>query len=67
MNMAQHVKCSVKDFFSTQWPGSSWFYNDTFSKKRFLQLYWDLHVSSLLEVELLIAKCTPELLSYKYN
>jgi hypothetical protein len=45
LNMARHVKSSIKDFFSEQCLDSSRFYKDTFSRKRFLQLYWGLHVS----------------------
>jgi hypothetical protein len=45
LNMAKHVKSSVKDFFSEQWHDSSRFYRDIFSRKRFLQLYWGIHVS----------------------
>jgi ribosomal protein S15P/S13E len=46
LNMARHMKSSVKDFFSEQWLDSSRFYKDIFSRKRLLQLYWGLHVSS---------------------
>jgi hypothetical protein len=45
LNMARHMKSSVKDFFSEQWLDSSRFYKYIFSRKRFLQLYWGLHVS----------------------
>jgi hypothetical protein len=45
LNMARRVKCPVKYFLSEQWLGSSQFYKDIFSRKRLLQLYWDLHVS----------------------
>jgi hypothetical protein len=46
LNMARHVISFVKDFFSEQWLDSSRFYKDIFSRKRLLQLYWGLHVSS---------------------
>jgi hypothetical protein len=61
LNMARHVKCSIKDFFSRQWLDSSWFYMDIFSRKRFLQLYWDLHDSPPPRLELQISKYSPEL------
>jgi hypothetical protein len=34
LNMARHVKCSIKDFSSEQWLDSSRFYEDIFSWKR---------------------------------
>jgi hypothetical protein len=36
LNMARHVRSSVKDFFSEQWLDSSRCYKDTFSRKIFL-------------------------------
>jgi hypothetical protein len=45
LNMARRVKCSVKYFLSEQLLGSSQSYKDIFSRRRLLQLYWDLHVS----------------------
>jgi hypothetical protein len=47
LNMARHVKSYIKNFFSKQWLDSSCFYNDILSRKRFLQLHWDLYVSVL--------------------
>jgi hypothetical protein len=61
LNMARHVKSSVKDFFSEQWLDSSRFYKDICSRKRFLQLYWGLHVSPPPTAKLQIGKCSPEL------
>jgi hypothetical protein len=45
LNMARHVQSSIKDLFSEQWLDSSRIYKDIFSRKRFLQFYWGLHVS----------------------
>ncbi|XP_064098166.1 piggyBac transposable element-derived protein 4-like [Macrobrachium nipponense] len=43
--MAIKRKSTLKDFFSGQWLDSSTFPRQIFSKKRFLQLFWGLHVS----------------------
>jgi hypothetical protein len=48
LNMARYVKCSIKELFSEQRLESSWLYRDIFSRKRFLQLYWGLHISPVL-------------------
>lgn len=45
LNMGRRMKSTIKDFFSEQWLDSSRFYKDIFSRKRFLQIYWGLHVS----------------------
>jgi hypothetical protein len=60
--MARCMKCSVKDFFSKQWLDSSQIYKNVVSRKRFLQLYWGLHVSQPFRLELQIG---PELTKYR--
>ncbi|XP_069697349.1 piggyBac transposable element-derived protein 4-like isoform X1 [Periplaneta americana] len=45
LNMGRRMKSTIKDFFLEQWLDSSRFYKDIFSRERFLQIYWSLHVS----------------------
>jgi hypothetical protein len=58
LNIARCTKCSVKDFFSEQWLDSLQFYKNIVSSKRFLQLYWGLHISPSFRLEHQIAKCS---------
>jgi hypothetical protein len=61
LNMARCMKCSVKKTFSLNSGLILQFCKDIVSRKRFLQLYWGLHVSPLSKLVLLIGKCSPEL------
>lgn len=45
LNMGRQAKLSMKDFFSESWVDSSAFFKDVFSRKRFCQIFWALHVS----------------------
>jgi hypothetical protein len=67
LNMAKHVKCSIKNFFSEQWLDSSWLYREIFSWKRFLQLYWGLHVSPPPRVGTADKHISPNVQSTKAN
>lgn len=45
LNMALNDKCDVKHYFSHDWLDYMPFFSSVFSRKRFLQLHWMLHVS----------------------
>lgn len=45
LNMGRQAKTTLKDFFSDNWVDSSNFFKDVFSRKRYLQIFWALHVS----------------------
>lgn len=45
LNMGRQIKKSMKDFFSNDWLDSSDFCKNIFSRKRFCQIFWALHVS----------------------
>jgi len=45
LNMALNDKCDVKHYFSHDWLDYMPFFSSVFSRKRFLQLRWMLHVS----------------------
>jgi hypothetical protein len=61
LNVARHVKSSIKDFFSGQWLDSSRFYKDIFSRKRFFNYIGVFMFLLLLGLKLQIGKCSPEL------
>ena len=42
--MAMHERGDIKDFFSCAWVDFTPFYRDVFSRERFLQIHWMLHV-----------------------
>lgn len=43
--MAMNPKPELGDYFSTDWIDYNPVFKDVFSKKRFLQIFWNLHVS----------------------
>lgn len=45
LNMAMKKNDKLQDFFSREWLDSSQFFVDCFSRKRFFQIFWALHVS----------------------
>ena len=45
MNMAINGKSSVQDYFSRDWIKDQPFFRDVFSRDRFLQIHWMLHVN----------------------
>lgn len=45
INMAMKPKPELGDYFSTDWIDYYPFFKDVFSKERFLQIFWNLHVS----------------------
>ena len=48
LNMALNDKCDVKHYFSHNWFDYMPLFSSVFSRKRFLQLHWMLHVSQHL-------------------
>lgn len=44
INMGMNEKPEVSDFFSNDWVDYYPFFKDVFSKVRFLQIFWNLHV-----------------------
>ena len=44
LQMAMQDRGDIKDFFSTEWIDYTPFYRDVFSRERFLQIHWMLHV-----------------------
>lgn len=45
LNMALHEKPNIKSYFSEEWSEKQPFFKDVFSRTRFLQIFWALHVS----------------------
>lgn len=45
INMALNPKPEISDYFSNCWIDYQPFYKDVFSKRRFLQIFWNLHVT----------------------
>lgn len=45
LNMGMNEKPELSDYFSTEWVDFQPFFKDVFSKERFLQIFWTLHVS----------------------
>jgi len=45
LNMGLNAKADVKHYFSSQWIDYQPFFGDVFSRNRFLQIHWMLHVS----------------------
>ena len=43
-----HAKCDVKEYFSRKWTERMPFFVDVFSRERFFQLYWMLHLQQLV-------------------
>ena len=46
LKMAVIEKAEVKDYFSREWTEEAPFFLDVFSRRRFLQIHWMLHVQS---------------------
>ena len=44
INMGMNPKCSMKEYFSSQWTERMPFFVDVFSRGRFCQIYWMLHL-----------------------
>lgn len=44
INMAMNHKPEIEDFFSTDWVDYQPFFKEIFSRERFLQIFWNLHV-----------------------
>ena len=44
INMGMNPKCSIKEYFSSQWTERMPFFVDVFSRERFCQIYWMLHL-----------------------
>ena len=44
LNMGLNPKCEMKEYFSKQWLDKMPFFVETFSRNRFFQLYWMLHL-----------------------
>ena len=44
LNMGMNPKCSMKEYFSSQWTDRIPFFVDVFSHERFCQIYWMLHL-----------------------
>ena len=44
LNMGMHAKCNMKKYFSRKWTERMPFFVDVFSRERFFQLYWMLHL-----------------------
>ena len=47
LKMAMTEKLDVKDYFSKEWTEYSPYFLDIFSRRRFLQIHWMLHLKSL--------------------
>lgn len=45
LNMGIHPKPDIDDFFSNDWLDYQPFFKDIFSKERFLQIFWNLHLN----------------------
>lgn len=45
INMGMNEKPEIGDYFSNNWVDYQPFFKDVFSKERFLQIFWNLHVS----------------------
>jgi Transposase IS4 len=45
MNMALHDNCSLKEYFSEEWTDKQPFFKSIFSRTRYLQIYWALHIN----------------------
>ena len=45
LNMALNPKPNLQDYFSKEWLNVSSFYSDVFTRRRFLQIHWMLHIS----------------------
>ena len=46
LKMAVIEKADIKDYFSREWTEETPFFLDVFSRRRFLQIHWMLHVQS---------------------
>jgi hypothetical protein len=46
INMGLNEKSELDEYFSTDWAAYSPFFKDVFSKVRFLQIFWNLHICS---------------------
>lgn len=44
INMGMHPKPDIDDYFSNDWLDKQPFFKDVFSKERFLQIFWNLHL-----------------------
>ena len=44
LNMGMHAKSDMKEYFSKKWTERMPFFVDVFSRERFFQLYWMLHL-----------------------
>lgn len=44
INMGMNEKPEISDYFSTDWVDYQPFFKDVFSKERFLQIFWNLHI-----------------------
>ena len=44
LNMGMHAKCDMKEYLSRKWTERMPFFVDVFSRERFFQLYWMLHL-----------------------
>ncbi|XP_054259547.1 piggyBac transposable element-derived protein 4-like [Macrosteles quadrilineatus] len=45
INMGMNAKPEIDDYFSTDWVDYQPFFKDFFSRERFLQIFWNLHLS----------------------
>lgn len=45
INMGLNPKPDMQDFFSSDWLDAQPFYKDIFTKERFLQIYWNIHLN----------------------
>lgn len=45
LNMSLNTKPNMEDFFSSNWLDYQPFFKDVFSKERFFQIFWSLHIS----------------------
>lgn len=44
LNMSMNCKAELQDYFSEEWIDKCPFYKDVFTRKRFLQIFWMLHI-----------------------
>lgn len=45
INMAMNHKSELNDYFSIDWVDCQPFFRDIFSKEKFLQIFWNIHIS----------------------